>query len=495
MTAFETHLVKTDRLMLSVLVGLVAVSAGIALYTGQWVAFIAISPACVAVPLLIYKSNPGGLLSRLAVAVAFMLMSALFIQQSRGMIEMHFSVFVLLAFLVAYADWRPAVAAAVVIAVHHVSFFFAQAAGAPVFVLPKADALAVIVLHALFVVAETAVLVYLGARLKSLFVESEQAAAFAARVKAGRLDYPFAADMVARSSTTAALADVQAALRADLLSFQGSAQTTAESAAAAREAANGVVAAVQRQGAATEEVAASVEELSASFTITADSARATHEKVLAGGELSNQAATQVKTLAAETAGFAQDAAQAAALVAELEGRSRAVTGVVAVIRDISEQTNLLALNAAIEAARAGESGRGFSVVADEVRKLAESTQAEAQKITGLIEQMREAQHSVLQTVERSAAKAKQGEQIAIGAATSMDKVHEDAQLSVQLVGDISRALAEQKAAVESIASALERLATEGQESGSRSAAIGQSMDRLISLSQDLKSKAARFKLG
>ena len=494
MSAFETHLIKTDRLMLQVLGGLFAISAGIALYVGQWAAFIAIAPAGVAVPWLICKLNPGGALSRLSVAIAFMVFSALFIQQSHGMIEMHFSIFALLAFLIAYADWRPVVAGAAVIALHHVAFFFAQAAGAPVFVLPRADAFAVIVLHALFVVAETVVLVYLAGRLKSLFMESEHAAAFAARVKAGRLDYAFNADIAAGSSTTAALADLQAVLRADLLAFQGSARDTAESAAAAREAANGAIAALQRQAAATEEVAASVEELSASFTITADSARATHEKALAGGELSGQAAGQVKALATETAGFAQDATQAAALVTELEARSRAVTGVVAVIRDISEQTNLLALNAAIEAARAGESGRGFSVVADEVRKLAESTQAEAQKITGLIEQMREAQNGVLRTVEQSAAKARQGEQVAMAAATSMDKVHEGAQLSVQLVGDISKALAEQKAAVESIAGALERLAAEGQESGSRSAAIGNSMDRLISLSADFKDKAGRFKL-
>jgi methyl-accepting chemotaxis protein len=423
-----------------------------------------------------------------------MVFSALFIQQSHGMVEMHFSIFALLAFLIAYADWRPVVAGAVVIALHHVGFFFAQAVGAPVFVLPRADAFAVIVLHALFVVAETAVLVYLAARLKSLFMEGEHASAFAARVKAGRLDYTFDRTGTDRSPTTAALADLQGVLRADLLSFQGSAQDTAESAAVAREAADGAMAALQRQAAATEEVAASVEELSASFTITADSARATHEKALVGGELSGQAAGQVKALAAETAGLAQDAAQAAALVAELETRSRAVTGVVAVIRGISEQTNLLALNAAIEAARAGESGRGFSVVADEVRKLAESTQAEAQKITGLIEQMREAQNCVLRTVEQSAAKARQGEQVAIGAAASMDKVHDGAQLSVQLVGDISKALAEQKAAVESIASALERLAAEGQESGSRSAAVASSMDRLISLSADLKDKTGRFKL-
>jgi len=494
MTAFQTHLLKTDRLMLVVLGGLFAISAGIALYLGQWAAFVAVAPACVAVPWLIYKSNPGGVLSRFAVAVAFMLFSALFIDQTHGMLEMHFSVFVFLAILIAYADWRPVLTAAVVIAVHHVGFFFAQAAGMPVFVLPKADAFAVIILHALFVVAETAVLVYLAMRLRSFFIESEHAAAFAARVKAGRLDYAFSDALGAGSSTTAALAELQAGLRADLLSVQGSAQSTAESAAAAREGASAIVAAVQRQAAATEEVATSVEELSASFTITADSARATHEKVLVAGKLSDEAANQVKNLAAETADLAQAAARAAALVAELESRSRAVSGVVAVIRDISEQTNLLALNAAIEAARAGESGRGFSVVADEVRKLAESTKVEAEKITSLIEQMREAQHSVLQTVEQAAAKAKSGEQVAIHAASSMNKVHEGAELSVQLVGDISKALAEQKAAVDSIANTLERLAAEGQESGSRSAAIGQRMDQLISFSEELMAKAGRFKL-
>ena len=75
------------------------------------------------------------------------------------------------------------------------------------------------------------------------------------------------------------------------------------------------------------------------------------------------------------------------MIRELQGKSKEIGGITAIITEIANQTNLLALNASIEAARAGEQGKGFKVVADEVKKLAEQSQKSAEQISSILSEI------------------------------------------------------------------------------------------------------------
>ncbi|WP_370588989.1 methyl-accepting chemotaxis protein [Tychonema sp. LEGE 06208] len=72
------------------------------------------------------------------------------------------------------------------------------------------------------------------------------------------------------------------------------------------------------------------------------------------------------------------------------------------VSDLASHRNILALNAAVEAVRAGEYGKGLALVAREIRKLADESQEVAQKMNGIIPEIKRAIYSTVKATEEGA---------------------------------------------------------------------------------------------
>jgi methyl-accepting chemotaxis protein len=154
-----------DRVMLALLGLCLLLSFALAGWYDTWTAaaLIGVPAFVVAAAQVVFR--PGALLTRVTVAMASMVFSGLLIHQAQGMIELHFTVFVLLATLLYYRDWVPIVAAAGTIAVHHLAFDWMQRQGVGVWVFAENTGFSIVLVHAAFVVVESGVLVWMAIRL------------------------------------------------------------------------------------------------------------------------------------------------------------------------------------------------------------------------------------------------------------------------------------------------------------------------------------------
>lgn len=123
-------------------------------------------------------------------------------------------------------------------------------------------------------------------------------------------------------------------------------------------------------------------------------------------------------------------------MAEITQSSKRIGEIIAVIDGIAFQTNILALNAAVEAARAGEQGRGFNVVASEVRALAQRSAQSAKEIRILIQDSND--------------KVTSGERLVVEVNDRTREMSLSIDRVAALIGEISRASAEQAEGVERV---------------------------------------------
>ncbi|WP_158046985.1 methyl-accepting chemotaxis protein [Skermanella pratensis] len=374
--------------------------------------------------------DPAGLSARGVIAIAFvMTVSALVyhMRDSAWQIDMHMYYFAALAILAGFACPATILVGAGATAVHHLVLNFAT----PAAVFPGGGDFWRVVLHAVIVVLETGVLVWMVGWLGQALQKSEtaleevhRAQAENERLAAGREEERQASERRRRDdmmtlaaafeqgvgSVTANLRQVSEQVRQEAEALARTAEETRTDAGTSASSAEEVSAGVQSVATASDELTASIGEIS--------------RQIAGASRMTDDASQQARSVTVAVEALSRGADQ--------------VGNVVRLIQAIASQTNLLALNATIEAARAGEAGRGFAIVAAEVKGLAGQTENATVEIAARIGEIQEATRSAVEAIGRIT-----------GAVSSIDEV----------TSTIASAVEEQSAATREIAATAQLVAS------------------------------------
>ena len=470
-----------------------ALAVAIGFYTGELLPAFMFGLPIIALPLFFSFTQPGSLLSRATIAIAVQLMTALHINQTFGLIEWHFEIFVLLAILVVFRDWLVIGIATAVVAVHHIGFFVLQTQGAGVFIFEEGHiTFFILVLHALFAIAECVALMYVAKRSHDEGVNAFALSNTVSQVLAQRDRIDLTIKIPQDNKGISQFAD----LLMQIKSLVANARQLTDKVASSSEVIKSATVELSRTSAESANEVSSVssasEEIAVSMQLTTERTQLANDKTSQASSLTGDSKQAIDATANSIASLKSVLTQAAKTNAELNERCSNISDAMRSITAVAEQTNLLALNAAIESARAGEHGRGFAVVADEVRTLAIRSKESADEITTITEQLVASTASSVEQMQTCITLVDKAVEDSSNASSAMSEIEGQITSASEHMTEVASSAVEQEAASQSIAESTAKMHELSQEEAATAAQLEQQVVQLSSLCRDMQAAIQKF---
>lgn len=248
----------------------------------------------------------------------------------------------------------------------------------------------------------------------------------------------------------------------------------------------------QMQSASVNETSTTMAELSASAKHTAEQSANVSSKSREAEESARVGKERVSEMVGSMAELRNKVSIISDQILQLSEKNNQIGGIIGLVSDIANQTNMLALNAAVEAARAGEYGKGFAVVASEIRKLADESKRSADKIQGILTEIRRATDSTVMAAEEGNKRVELSANLGEDVVRAFQAVFDSISLVYTSTEQISLNVKQQSTAISEVVQAMNNL-----NHGSRETATGitqtkvgikQVDDATISLKQIVEGK-------
>lgn len=468
---------------------------GLGFYSSTLVPALIVGIPALAIPFLLYRLQGDTASARVSFGIAFMIFTALHIHQSLGFTEVHFGIFILLAILVAFRDWKVVAAAALVIAVHHILFMYMQKSGVSVFILPTNKLqLDIIFLHAIYVVIEAAVLIVIAHKSLREAVVAQSFINLSADLVNDDRQVVLTKRLPDLDETL--VTEFNGALDAihnSIKTLGSSILQNRESADALKTKATQLTEGIKNQHSETAAIATATEQMSMSIKETqgrsqdiASNSSVARKQAEEGQHSLDQTQLSVEQLA-KLLENAKDA------VGNMSEATSGIKKMLEVINGIAEQTNLLALNAAIEAARAGDSGRGFAVVADEVRQLASKTQESTTQIERTVATLLQTSSESVETVDLCLEQLTTTERQSKTSRELLGSIKDQTELLDGAIHEVTTALEQQSIASRDISASTQKLNNLADDHIGIANESTQAADQVANTTESLANELKRFR--